>query len=63
MARIVELRGWLLGGTILCAIGLERLVNAGLVGPLGSDFTVRLAIGVACMVIGIAAIVAWLCER
>ena len=63
MARIVELRGWLIGGAILCAIGLERLVNAALVGPFGSDFTFRLGIGVACALIGIAAIVAWLFQR
>ncbi len=63
MAPIVEVRGWLIGGAILGAIGLERLVNASLVGPFGSDFTVRLGIGVACTVIGLGAIIAGLCER
>ncbi len=63
MARVVELRGWLLAGMILCAIGVERLINAQLVGPLASDFVVRLTIGVLCTVSGLAAIVAWLCEK
>lgn len=63
MARIAELRGWLLGGAVLCVIGIERLISAQLVGPFGSDFMVRLTVGVLCTLVGIASILAWLVER
>ncbi len=63
MARVADLSGWLLGGTVLCVIGIERLINAQLVGPFGSDFMVRVTIGVLCTLVGIASIVAWLVEK
>jgi hypothetical protein len=57
------LRDLMVFGIILCVIGLERLLNAHLVGSLGSDFAVRLSTGLACTVTGVAVIVAWLRER
>jgi hypothetical protein len=63
MTGSASLRGWLLLGLIFCGIGLERLLNAQLVGPLGSDFSMRFSIGLICTVTGLAVIIAWLWER
>ena len=60
MTGSASLRGWRLLGLIFCGIGLERLLNAQLVGPLGSDFSMRFSIGLICTVTGLAVIIAWL---
>jgi hypothetical protein len=63
MTGSASLRGWLLLGLIFCGIGLERLLNSHLVGPLASDFSMRLSIGLICTVAGLAVIVVWLWKR
>ncbi len=58
-----SVRGWLVLGLISCGIGLERLLSSQLVGPLASDFSIRISIGLICTATGLALIVAWLWKR
>lgn len=63
MTGTAGFREWLVLGLVLCGIGLERLLNAQLVGPLATDFVMRFSIGLICTVTGLAMIVAWPWER
>lgn len=63
MTGSASLRGWLVLGLMFCGVGLERLLNSQLVGPLASDFSLRFSVGLICTVTGFAVIVAWLWKR
>ena len=53
-------RDWVVVGLVLCGIGLERVLNAHLVGPFGADILTRWATGLLCTGTGLAFVVAWL---
>ncbi len=53
-------KDWVVVGLVLCGIGLERLLNAQLVGPFAADFLTRLATGLLCTGTGLALIITWL---
>lgn len=56
-------RDWLIAGLVLCGIGLERLLNAHLVGRAAVDFAPRVAIGGLCAGIGLVLILGWARDR